>query len=122
MLLLALVACMRGPMVAAPAGPPQPPVTSTLIFWLILLGAICVVSLVGYLLRNQAKAYYNRARAHEDANDFGAAGRLVTVVPATSAFRRDSRRNGGVVRSAWNPTKKGYSLVPQQIVHPRAAN
>jgi branched-chain amino acid transport system substrate-binding protein len=27
MLLLALVACMRGPMVAAPAGPPQPPVT-----------------------------------------------------------------------------------------------
>jgi len=26
-LLLALVACMRGPMVAAPAGPPQPPVT-----------------------------------------------------------------------------------------------
>ena len=27
MLLLALVACMRGPMVAAPAGPPQPPAT-----------------------------------------------------------------------------------------------
>jgi branched-chain amino acid transport system substrate-binding protein len=27
MLLLALAACMRGPMVAAPAGPPQPPVT-----------------------------------------------------------------------------------------------
>jgi ABC-type branched-subunit amino acid transport system substrate-binding protein len=27
MLLFALVACMRGPMVAAPAGPPQPPVT-----------------------------------------------------------------------------------------------
>jgi len=26
-LLLALTACMRGPMVAAPAGPPQPPVT-----------------------------------------------------------------------------------------------